>query len=149
MSENDRLIQQAEWAGGLRRLFLTGQAVAYIGWIGSQGAAHIPALNIDPIVLNLIQTVCWPIWLVSLLATFWLMRRTAKNRQVSALLDDERTVGLTKTVFQASYWVLLVAVALVYAATFISEVDIRAIAPILLSLGVAVPSLTYACLYRG
>lgn len=146
MSDNERLIQQAEQAGGLRRLFLIGQAVGYIGWIGSQG---LSALGLDPHILTIVQNLCWPLWLVSLLATFWLMRRTAKNQQLAALLDDERTSGLTKTVFQTSYWVLLIAVALVYAATFVTEVDIRAIAPILLSLGVAVPSLTYACLYRG
>ena len=146
MSDNELLIQQAEQAGGLRRLFLIGQAVGYIGWIGSQG---LSALGLDPHILTIVQNLCWPLWLVSLLATFWLMRRTAKNQQLAALLDDERTSGLTKTVFQTSYWVLLIAVALVYAATFVTEVDIRAIAPILLSLGVAVPSLTYACLYRG
>ena len=146
MSDNERLIQQAEQAGGLRRLFLIGQAVGYIGWIGSQG---LSALGLDPHILTIVQNLCWPLWLVSLLATFWLMRRTAKNRQLAVLLDDERTSGLTKTVFQTSYWVLLTAVALVYAATFVAEVDIRVIAPILLSLGVAVPSLTYACLYRG
>ena len=146
MSDNERLIQQAERVGGLRRLFLIGQAVGYIGWIGSQGFS---ALGLDPHILIIVQNLCWPLWLVSLLATFWLMWRTAKNQQLAALLDDERTSGLTKTVFQTSYWVLLVAVALVYTATFVIEVDIRAVAPILLSLGVAVPSLTYACLYRG
>ena len=146
MSDNDRLIRQAEQVGGLRRLFLIGQAVGYIGWIGSRG---LTALGLDPHILTIVQNLCWPLWLVSLLATFWLMRRTAKNHQLAALLDDERTSGLTKTVFQTSYWVLLIAIALVYAATFVSEVDIRAVAPILLSLGVAVPSLTYASLYRG
>lgn len=146
MSDNERLIQQAERAGGLRRLFLIGQTIGYIGWIGSHGLA---ALGLDPHILTIVQNLCWPLWLVSLLATFWLMWRTAKNQQLAALLDDERTSGLTKTVFQTSYWVLLVAVALVYTATFVIEVDIRAVAPILLSLGVAVPSLTYACLYRG
>lgn len=146
MSDNERLIQQAEQAGGLRRLFLIGQAVGYIGWIGSQG---LSALGLDPHILTIVQNLCWPLWLFCLFATIWLMRRTAKNQQLAALLDDERTSGLTKTVFQTSYWVLLIAVALVYAATFVTEVDIRAIAPILLSLGVAIPSLTYACLYRG
>lgn len=143
---DDRLIRQAEQVGGLRSLFLIGQAVGYIGWIGSRG---LTIMGLEPHTLTIVQNLCWPLWLVCLLATFWLMRRTAQNRQLAVLLDDERTSGLTKTVFQTSYWILLVAVALVYAATFITEVDIRAVAPILLSLGVAVPSLTYACLYRG
>ncbi len=149
MTDNDRLIQQAERVGGLRRLFLIGQAVGYIGWIGSRSFQFINGLAIDPFILTIVQNLCWPLWLFSLLATLWLMHRTAKNRQLGPLLDDERTAGLIKTVFQTSYWVLLIAVALVYAATFVTEVDIRAVAPILVSLGVAVPSLTYVCCYRG
>ncbi|WKL56461.1 hypothetical protein Q1W73_12265 [Asticcacaulis sp. ZE23SCel15] len=149
MTDNDRLIQQAERLGHLRRLFLIGQAVGYIGWIGSSGLEYVRAPLIDPFILKFVQNMCWPLWLVSLLATLLLMRRTAIDRQLGALLDDERTSGLIKSVFQTSYWVLLIAVALVYAATFVAEVDIRAIAPVLLSIGVAVPSLTYACLYRG
>jgi hypothetical protein len=149
MTSNDHLIQQAERMGGLRRLFLIGQAIGYIGWIGSRSLQFINGLAIDPLALTLVQNLCWPLWLFSLVATLWLMRRTAKNRQLGALLDDERTAGLMKTVFQTSYWVLLIAVALLYAVTFVTDVDIRAVAPILVSLGVAVPSLTYACFYRG
>ncbi|MDV6329226.1 hypothetical protein [Asticcacaulis sp. 201] len=149
MSENERLIKQAEHMGGLRRLLLIGQAVGYIGWIGSRGLGYVQGLSIDPLVLMVVQNLCWPLWMVSLLASLWLMRRTTKNRQLSALLDDERTAELTKKVFQIGYWVLLIALALVYASTFLTDVDIRAIAPILLSLGVAAPSLTYAALYRS
>jgi hypothetical protein len=149
MTDNDRLVQQAEQMGGLRRLFLIGQGVGYAGWIGSRSLQFINGLAIDPLFLTLVQNLCWPLWLFSLLATLWVMRRTAKNHQLGALLDDERTAGLIKTVLQTSYWVLLIAVALVYAATFITDVDIRLVAPILVSLGVAVPSLTYACCYRG
>lgn len=149
MTENDMLMKQAESHSALRRLFLAIQAVAYIGWIGSRALAFTGTNLVDPATLTLVQTVCWPVWLVGLLATFWLMRKTARNRQLAALVDDERTVRLAGTVFQVAFWVLLVAVALVYAATYVTTVDARAVMPILLSLGVAVPSLAYAALYRS
>lgn len=146
MSDNEGLIKQAETMGSQRRILLILQGVSYVGWIGSQGLT--PIIGHAPL-LKAVQIICWPVWLLSLLLTFWLMRRTAKNHQIAALLDDERTKGLVTTVFQTSYWVLLTAVAVTYAATYVTEVDIKAVAPVLLSLGVAVPSLTYAALYRG
>lgn len=149
MTDTDILMKQAENHGALRRLFLAVQAVAYLGWIGSQGLAFFGVPGIDPAVLRLVQMACWPIWLVALLATFWLMRRTAKNRQLALLVDDERTVALVGKVFQTAYWVLLVALAAVYAATYVTTIEVRAVMPILLSVAVAVPSLAYAAMYRS
>ncbi len=148
MTDAEKLLKQAEGMAGLRRGLLIVNALSYAVWIGSTGLQHI-ATGIPPQTLNLVGMAAWPLWLISLLGIFWTMMHLAKRRDIAGLVDDERTVGLTKRAFQAGYWVLILAVAGAYATSFFVTIDMQAAAPFLLALGVAAPSLTYALLYRS
>ncbi|WP_443747403.1 hypothetical protein [Asticcacaulis solisilvae] len=148
MSDTEKLLKRAEGMAGLRRGLMVVNALTYVMWIGSTGLQHVDT-GLAPQTLNLIGLAAWPVWLASLLGILWTMRHLAKHRDIAGLVDDERTVGLTKRSFQAGYWVLLLAVAGLYTASFFVPIDVRMAAPILLALGVAAPSLTYALLYRS
>ncbi len=149
MSDTQNLMKKAEGYVQWRRALLVINALAYIGWIGATGLTYLPAVAIDPGMLNLISAVCWPVWLLSLLGIFAQVAYARKHRDISALADDERTVGYTKTAFQTGYWLLLTGLALVYAASYFTPLDVKAVIPFMLALGVAAPSLTYAVLDRG
>lgn len=149
MSDTQLLMKKAEGYVQWRRSLLVVNALAYIGWIGSTGMGYLHTVAIEPSVLNLVAMICWPIWLLSLLGIFAQMRYGRKHGEISRLADDERTVSYTKTAFQTGYWLLLVALAGVYAASYFIELDIKAVIPFMLALGVAAPSLTYALMDRG
>jgi len=148
MTDNDKLLKQAEGMAGLRRGLLIVNALSYVLWIGSRGLQYIDA-GIPEDAVNLAGMVAWPIWLISLLGIFWTMMHLAKRRDLAGLVDDERTAGLTKRAFQVGYWALLAAVTGLYITSYFVAIDIRTAAPFLLALGVAAPSLTYALLYRS
>ncbi len=149
MTDNETLMKQAESHAVLRRVLLIVNALSYVGWIGSSGLAHMGTLSVDPATLSLVQMVCWPVWLISLIRIFWTMMRLGKRRDIGALVDDERTQGVSAKSFQIGYWALLLAITGVYAANFFVPVDVKLVGPFLLALGVAAPSLTYALLYRS
>ena len=147
MNENEKRIRQAERLAGVRRLLLVVNAVAYFGWIGAQALDFIPRITVTNAQVADIQFVLGPLWLVSLigliLTLFW-------RRDVRALIDDERTAKLTLRAFQAGYGALLLAVTVLSILPILGyRLNILGVLPILLSLGVAVPPLTYAALYRS
>ncbi|MGZ3298356.1 MAG: hypothetical protein ACXU8U_05890 [Asticcacaulis sp.] len=147
--DNDRLMKQAEGYIALRRVLLIVNALGYIAWIGSEGLGHLGNLSVDPHTLSLVKLVAQPIWVLSLLGIFGVMARLRKRRDIAGLVDDERTRALSGWSFKAGYWVLLISIAGVYAANFFMTIDVRLVAPLLLALGVATPSLTYAVTYRN
>ncbi len=147
MSDNERLLQRAEAFAATRRILLAVNGLAYLGWIGAQALDAVPGMPLGHGQLALIRLVPGAIWLFSLVALFVSM---AMSRSVRPLIDDERTAKFTLRAFQAGYGVLLVSIAALYGLAFAGyPVDMLAVLPILLSLGVAVPSLAYAALYRS
>lgn len=149
MTENEKLLQQAEGQANLRRLLLVINAASYVVWIGSRSLTALGSSSLDPGLLSTVQMAAWPVWLVSLVGLLWAMARLRKRRDIAGLVDDERTTGLSARSFQVGYWVLLVGAAAVYTASFFITVDVKLVAPALVALGVAAPSLTYAALYRS
>ncbi len=147
MGDGDKLLKQAQSHAALRRVLLVVNGLSYLVWIGSRGLGF--AGSVDPGLLAAMGMIAWPVWLVSLLGIFWTMARLRKRRDIAGLVDDERTVGLAGTAFKAGYWVLLVGIAAVFAVSYFVSIDVRAVMPVLLALGVAAPSLTYAALFRS
>ena len=148
MSDNEKLLRQAERYAGMRRALLFINALSYFVWIGAQALQFLPGFT--PHQSALIQFVAGPIWLVSLLCILVMGVRLYMRRDLHGLIDDERTIKIGNQAFQAGYWVLLIGIALVYALLFCGiQIEGGIFLPILLSLGVAVPGLTYAALYRS
>ena len=147
MTENETLLRQAEALAVGRRLSMVVNAVSYFIWIGAQSLYFIPQIKMTGAQIAAIQMVFGPLWLVSLagvvLTIVW-------RRDVRALVDDERTAKLSLRAFQAGYGALLVAIAVLCSLPLLGyQLNILGVLPILLSLGVAVPPLTYAALYRS
>ena len=147
MADTDKLIKQAHSHAVLRRVLLIVNGLSYLAWIGSRGAAF--AGLADDRLVSLISNLAWPLWLISLVGILWTMARLRKRRDIAGLVDDERTVGLASTAFKTGYWLLLIGIAAVFAASYFVSIDVRAVMPVLLALGVAAPSLTYAALFRS
>ncbi|MCA1935493.1 MAG: hypothetical protein LDL37_08575 [Asticcacaulis sp.] len=147
--DNEKRIEQAERQRLWRRLLLAINGVTYFAWIGSQGLHQTGLFGWSPQQWSLIQTLSWPIWATSLAGVFVQMAWLRRNRQVTRLIDDERTAYVTRYAYQGGYWGLLLAVAAVYAATFFTQVDARVVLPLLLATGVTLNSFIYAWLYRG
>jgi len=148
MSDNEKLLRQAERYAGMRRALLFINALSYFVWIGAQALQFLPGFT--PHQSALIQFVAGPIWLVSLLCILVMGVSLYMRRDLRGLVDDERTIKIGNQAFQAGYWVLLIGIALVYALLFCGiQIEGGIFLPILLSLGVAVPGLTYAALYRS
>ena len=148
MTDNEALLKKAEGVAGFRRVLLIINALAYFAWIGATGLerGHV---DIDGGILKLTQVVAGAVWLISLVALFVAMAKLRQRKDIAGLVDDERTQGLTARCFQMGYWALLLGVTGVYTASYLMEVDVKLIAPFLLALGVAVPPLTFAFLYRS
>ena len=150
MNANEKLLKQAEGFGALRRLLMLINALSYMVWIGAQAIVFFPEMHVSMQQTALIQMVAGPIWLISLIAIFATIFYLVRRSDLRRLVDDERTQNLNLRAFQAGYLVLLLAIAGAYALCFIGKTpNPGALLPILLSLGVAVPSLTYAALYRS
>lgn len=148
MTDNEILLRQAEAHAVARRLLMIVNALSYIAWIGAFGLSQ-SGHGFDGHLLGLVQALSFPVWLVSLLAIFWTIRRLRQRRDIAGLIDDERTVRVSGRSFQVGYWGLLLAITGLFAASFFIPLDVRLVAPFLLALGVAAPSLTYAWLYRS
>jgi hypothetical protein len=140
--DSERLARQAEGHVALRKGLMIVNALAYIGWIGSQGLAHADAVGGAP-VWELVRNVSVPVWMISLVLILVQAAVLKRNHDVAALVDDERSAGKTALAFKGGYWVLLVAVAGLYAATFLlPDLDMRTFMPLLLAAGVAAPAFT-------
>ena len=146
MSDNDKLLRQAEGLAGFRRLAMIVNAVSYAAWLA--GIAMAGAAENRGLWLTM-QASGFIVWLVSLMAVLWTIRRARRRRDLGALIDDERTAMLTTRAFQVGYWVLLAPLALLYMASYFVSLDLRSLLLALMALGVAAPSLTYALLYRN
>jgi uncharacterized membrane protein len=150
MSDNETRLKQAERFATIRRVLLVINALAYIVWIGAQSLYFIEGINAANQLIARIQMVAGPVWLISLLALFFMIFRLFWRRDLRAMVDDERTQTTTHHAFLAGYIVLLVSVVIFYTLSLTGHrPNLSAVLPIMLSLGVAVPSLTYAALYRG
>lgn len=150
MIDNEQRLKAAERFAAFRRILLVINAVAYAVWIGAQSLYFIGGVQVTNHQIAIMQMIAGPIWFVSLLAICFLIFRLARSRDLRALVDDERTKALGLRAFQAGYFVLLAAVVVFYALSLTGHrPNLSAVFPIMLSLGVAVPPLTYAFLYRS
>ena len=143
MSDNEKLLRQAEGLAGFRRLAMIVNAVSYAAWLAGIAMSGARGLWLA------MQASGFIVWLVSLMAVLWTIRRAWRRRDLGALIDDERTAMLTTRAFQVGYWVLLAPLALLYMASYFVSLDLRSLLLALMALGVAAPSLTYALLYRN
>lgn len=141
--DNERLMRRAEMHVALRKGLMIVNALAYIGWIGSQGLAQSESFGLPPLIWEIIRNLAMPVWAVSLLLILGQYAMLKRNRDIAVLVDDERSKEKTALAFQGGYWVLLVAVAGLYAATFfVPGLDMRTVMPLLLAAGVAAPAFT-------
>lgn len=149
MSESDLLLKQARSHALARRLLLAVNAASYIAAVGAQGLLAIKGGVFDTHLLDTVRWTAWPLWTLSLIAIFWTMARLRKRTDLVGLVDDERTVQMAGLAFKAGYWALLLGVTVALAVNCIVPLDLGVVAPLLLALGVAAPSLTYAALYQS
>lgn len=141
--DSERLTRRAETHVMLRKGLLIVNALAYIGWIGSQGLAHAGAFGLGSSTWDIVRNLSMPVWGITLLLILMQIALLKRNRDVAALVDDERSAERKHLAFQGGYWVLLVAVAALYAATFFAPgLDMRTFLPLLLAAGVAAPAFT-------
>jgi len=148
-SDSDKLLRQAEELAGFRRLAMIANALSYAGWMLGMGMTDSRTGEAHRGVCMMVEGVAFVFWLISLLAILWTIRRVRQRRDLGALIDDERTHGLTVRAFQAGYWLLLLPLAAIYTLSWFVAIDVRQILLALMALGVAAPSLTYALLYRN
>ncbi|ESQ93148.1 hypothetical protein [Asticcacaulis benevestitus] len=149
MSENEKLLRQAEGLAGFRRIMLVVIALSYVGWIVTFSLGVTGIGNLPHTLLITISLAILPVWAVSMIAFLWGMVRMTRDKKLGALIDDERTRGINHQAIQAGYWGMIVAAGICFWLSFFLDIDIRLVLAGLVGMGVAVPSLTYACLYRG
>ncbi len=138
---SEQLTRQAEGHVAFRKGLLIVNACGYVAWIGSRGLAHAEAFGLDPSTWDLVHNLSMPVWVISLVLIFAQSAILKRNRDMAALVDDERSIEKKHLAFKGGYWVLLVAVAMVYAATFFApDLDMRTYMPLLLAAGVAAPA---------
>ncbi len=139
--DSEQLARRAERHVALRKGLMIVNALAYIGWIGSEGLAHADALGLGPSFWGQVSNVSKPVWAISFALIMLQAVMLKRNRDIAVLVDDERSKEKTALAFQGGYWVLLVAVAGLYAATFVAPgLDMRTFMPLLLAAGVAAPA---------
>ena len=149
MTDNELLLRQAEGVTTWRRLLLVVNALTYAAWIGVFGVSISGAHIALPPWALIAAVVCAVVWMLSMIGIFLGIRALKRNRALAGLVDDERTVGLRGRAVQAGYWVVLIAIAILYGLAGFVPLDIKLVLPALIALGVAVPNLTYAWLYRN
>jgi hypothetical protein len=96
-----------------------------------------------------LQTVGMVGWVLSLIGVGWTMLDAYLHREITVLVDDERTKHVTAWAFGAGYLLLLFPLAGIYTASYFMPVDIRFVIPIMLAVGVVGPNVTYALLFRN
>ena len=149
MTDNEALLRRAEGVAAMRRFLLVINALSYVAWI-SVFAISISGVHLVlPPWAGVAAGVCAVIWFVSLIALLLGIRSLRRNRALAGLVDDERTQHLRGRAFEAAYWVLLFAVAILYGLAGFVHLESRLVLPALIGLGVAVPGLTFAWLYRA
>ena len=139
--DNERLMRRAETHVALRKGLMIVNALAYIGWIGSRGLAHAEAFGISAPVWEIVRNLSMPVWAISLLLILAQVSALKRNRDIATLVDDERSAAKTNLAFKSGYVVLLIAVACLYAATFVvPDLDMQTFLPLLLAAGVTAPA---------
>lgn len=139
--DSEQLAQRAERHVALRKGLMIVNALAYIGWIGSRGLAHVEAFGIGAAAWNIVRNLSMPVWLVSLLLIFTQISALKRNRDIATLVDDERSAAKTHLAFKSGYMVLLFAVAALYAAAIVwPGLDMQTFLPLLLAAGVTAPA---------
>lgn len=149
MSDNETLLHQAEGLANFRRAALIVNALSYAGWMLGMGMTSGPADQTHRGLWLLEEVAAFSVWLISLMAILWTVRHARRRRDLGALIDDERTQGLTIRAFQAGYWLLLLPLAALYTLSWFVAIDLRQALLALMALGVAAPSLTYGLFYRN
>ncbi|MGN6423121.1 MAG: hypothetical protein ACTHLA_07425 [Asticcacaulis sp.] len=149
MSDNETLLHQAERLANFRRAALIVNALCYAGWMLGMGMTSGQTDQAHRGLWLLEEAAAFSVWLISLLAILWTIRHARRRRDLGALIDDERTQGLTIRAFQTGYWLLLLPLAALYTLSWFVAIDLRQALLALMALGVAAPSLTYGLFYRN
>jgi uncharacterized membrane protein len=89
--------------------------------------------------------LAWGAGLLTLLVTGGLTRRDQRVREI---LEDELTKAHRRNALMSGFWVMLIAVAVIYAVSLFTPIAFNQVAPILLVAAVAVPALRFALLER-
>ena len=149
MTDNEVLLKQAEGVAVRRRVLLVINAATYAAWVGVFAVSVSGIHYVFPFWAVAAAVACAVVWVLSMIAILSGIRSLKRNRALAGLVDDERTCAVTARSHQAGFWVLLAAIAILYAVAGFVPLNIRLVLPALIALGVAVPNLTYAWLYRN
>ena len=96
-----------------------------------------------------LQTAGMVTWILSLIGVGWTMLDAYLHKEITVLVDDERTKHVTARAFTAGYLLLLFPLAGIYTASYFVHVDIHFVIPLMLAVGVVGPNVTYALLFRN
>jgi hypothetical protein len=117
----------------------------------SMGAAVTRGVNIVPGALRGVDIVAilgmlaWGGVLLFMLATGGMVRKQGPLRD---MLEDELTQAHRRNALMTGFWCLLIGVAAIYAVSLFTPIPYNAVAPALLIVAVAAPSLRFALLER-
>ncbi len=149
MTESERLLRKAEHMARSRRLMLMVNAITYTAWMtGLAVNTGTSAGQITPL-WGYLQTAGMVGWILSLFGAGWTMLEARRHRDITVLIDDERTKHVTAQAFIVGYLLLLFPLAGIYTASYFMPVDIRFVIPIMLAIGVVGPNVTYALFFRN
>lgn len=144
--DSERLMRRAETHVALRKGFMVVNAVAYIGWMTSLALPGTDLLTAAE--WEMVRNISRYVWLLSLVVICTQFGMLKRNRDLAVLVDDERSSEKTALAFKGGYWVLLVAVAVLYLASLLTPaMDMRTFMPLLLAAGVSAP--TFAVIFFG
>lgn len=138
-TSNEQLARRAETHAVLRKGFMVINALAYIGWMTSLalGGSDLLSTGLWEAVRNLSRTV----WLISLILIVTQLGLLRRKPALARLVDDERSARNTHLAYRVGYFVLLVAIAAVYLATFyVAGLSLSVVMPLLLAAGVTAPA---------
>jgi hypothetical protein len=148
MSTNDLLLRKADRMAGQRRLMLLLNGATYTAWMVGLAVTTGTSAWQDTPVWGYLRTAGMIGWILSLLGVGWTMLQARRHRQITALIDDERTKSVTAWAFGVGYVLLLFPLAGIYTASYFMPVGIHFVIPIMLAIGVVAPTATYAVLFR-
>lgn len=149
MSESDALLRKADKMVGNRRLMLMLNAVTYAAWMTGLAVNAGTSVGQEVPFWGYLQTAGMVGWVLSLIGVGWTMLDAYLHREITVLVDDERTKHVTAWAFGAGYLLLLFPLAGIYTASYFMPVNIRFVIPIMLAVGVVGPNVTYALLFRN
>lgn len=149
MSNSEELLRKAHALYTTRRVMLLLNAAAYVAWMLGLAMNTGTAEGARNPVWGLLQTVGPVLWGISIAGVLWTVSQTWRRRDLTVLIDDERTRTQTARAFQIGYFVLLFPPAIIYTASYYTHIDVRLVMPLLMAAGVATPSLAYALFFRS